>query len=214
MSRFTFVADHHDAYGVKRLCTLLAVSRSGFYRWRDAGPARAERERADLALTERIAGIHRESDSTYDSPRITAELRDEGRPVNHKRVERLMRRSGIVGVHLRKKVRTTIPAPDAMPVPDLLQRDFNAAAPNQKYVGDINLPPHQRRTIPPPRNGVGLALQAAGGLVDRRPHANRTRRRRPARALGPVPHVRGARGDRDPQSDEQGCARDRPRTGA
>lgn len=141
MSRFTFVADHHDAYGVKRLCTLLGISRSGFYRWREAGPARADRERADGLLTERIAEIHRESDSTYGSPRITAELRDQGRPVNHKRVERLMRRSGIVGVHLRKKVRTTIPAPDATPVPDLLQRDFTAAAPNRKYVGDITYLP-------------------------------------------------------------------------
>jgi transposase InsO family protein len=139
--RFQYVADHHDAYGVKRLCTLLAISRSGFYRWREAGPARAERERADRVLTERIAEIHRESDSTYGSPRITAELRDEGRLVNHKRVEQLMRRCGIVGVHLRKKVRTTIPAPDATPVPDLVQRDFNAAAPNQKYVGDITYLP-------------------------------------------------------------------------
>ncbi|RPK31989.1 Integrase core domain protein [Streptomyces sp. ADI92-24] len=52
-----------------------------------------------------------------------------------------MRLSGIVGVHLRKKVRTTIPAPDATPVPDLLQRDFNAATPNQKYVGDITYLP-------------------------------------------------------------------------
>jgi transposase InsO family protein len=139
--RFQFVADHHDAYGVKRLCSLLAVSRSGFYRWREAGPARAERDRVDRVLTERIAEIHQESDSTYGSPRITAELRDEGRPVNHKRVERLMRRCGIVGVHLRKKVRTTIPAPDAVPVPDLVQRDFTAAAPNQKYVGDITYLP-------------------------------------------------------------------------
>lgn len=141
MIRFQYVADHHDAYGVKRLCTLLAVSRSGFYRWREAGPARAERDRADRVLIERIAEIHRESDNTYGSPRITAELRDEGPLVNHKRVERLMRRSGIVGVHLRKKVRTTIPAPDATPVPDLVQRDFNAAAPNQKYVGDITYLP-------------------------------------------------------------------------
>ncbi|MGC0417865.1 transposase InsO family protein [Embleya sp. AB8] len=141
MIRFQYVADHHDAYGVKRLCTLLAVSRSGFYRRREAGPARAERERADRVPTERITEIHRESDSTYGSPRITAELRGEGRPVNHKRVERLMRRSGIVGVHLRKKVRTTIPALDATPVPDLLQRDFSATAPNQKYVGDITYLP-------------------------------------------------------------------------
>ncbi|MFF7159751.1 IS3 family transposase [Streptomyces sp. NPDC008139] len=141
VSRFTFVADHHSAYGVKRLCRLLHVSRSGFYRWREAAPARAEREHADQALSARIAEIHQESDSTYGSPRITAELREEGRPVNSKRVARLMRCHGIVGVHLRKKVRTSVPAPDAAPVPDLLQRDFTASAPNQKYVGDITYLP-------------------------------------------------------------------------
>jgi transposase InsO family protein len=141
VSRFQFVADHHGAYGVKRLCMLMAVSRSGFYRWRQAIPARAEREHADQMLTERITQIHQESDNTYGSPRITAELREGGPPVNHKRVQRLMRRGGIVGVHLRKKVRTTIPAPDAVPVPDLIRRDFTATQPNQKYVGDITYLP-------------------------------------------------------------------------
>lgn len=141
MSRFQFVADHHDAYGVKRLCVLLCVSRSGFYRWRQTAPARAEREHADQILTEDIAKVHRESGGTYGSPRVTAELRDRGRPVNHKRVARLMRRGGIVGVHLRKKVRTTVPAPDAVPVPDLIGRDFTAPQPNRKYVGDITYLP-------------------------------------------------------------------------
>lgn len=61
--------------------------------------------------------------------------------VNHKRVERVMRAFGIVGVHLRKKVRTTIPEPSATPVPDLLQRDFTAPEPNTRYVGDITYLP-------------------------------------------------------------------------
>lgn len=141
MSRFQFVEDHHRAFGVKRLCRVLEVSRSGFYRWREAAPARVERERADRMLTERIKEIHTESDGTYGSPRITAELRDATCPVNHKRVERLMREHGIVGVHLRKKIRTTVPEPEAAPVPDLLQRDFTATAPNTKYVGDITYLP-------------------------------------------------------------------------
>lgn len=52
-----------------------------------------------------------------------------------------MREAGIVGVHLRKKVTTTVPAPDAARVPDLLQRDFIASEPNTKYVGDITYVP-------------------------------------------------------------------------
>jgi transposase InsO family protein len=141
VSRFQFVEDNHGAYGVKRLCHILGISRSGFYRWRAASPVRAERERADQELGERIRQIHADSDGTYGRPRITAELRDTGQAVNHKRVGRVMRRVGIAGLHLRKKVRTTIPEPSAAPVPDLIERDFTAQAPNTRYVGDITYLP-------------------------------------------------------------------------
>lgn len=141
MSRFQFVDDHRDAFGVKRLCRMLNLSRSGFYRWLAGADARAKRARADAALAERIAEIHTESDGTYGAPRVTAELSEAGVHVNHKRVARVMRAWGIVGFHLRKKVRTTIPEPSATPVPDLLRRDFTAAEPNTKYVGDITYLP-------------------------------------------------------------------------
>ncbi|WP_157596645.1 IS3 family transposase [Streptacidiphilus rugosus] len=140
-SRFQFVEDHRDAYGVKRLCRMMQVSRSGFYRWLAGADARMERARADAELAERIARIHTDSDGTYGVPRVTAELRDAGDRINHKRVERVMRTFGIVGLHLRKKVRTTIPEPSATPVPDLLDRDFTAARPNTRYVGDITYLP-------------------------------------------------------------------------
>jgi transposase InsO family protein len=120
---------------------MLQVSRSGFYRWLAGADARAGRVRADAELAERISEIHRESDGTDGVPRVTAELKDTGRRVNHKRVERVMRKFHIVGLHLRKKVRTTIPEPSATPVPDLLRRDFTATTPNTKYVGDITYLP-------------------------------------------------------------------------
>lgn len=140
-SRFQFVDDHRGAFGVKRLCRMLNLSRSGFCRWLAGTDARAGRARADAELAERIAEIHRESDGTYGVPRVTAELHDTGVRVNHKRVARVMRAWGIVGFHLRKKVRTTLPEPSATPVPDLLRRDFTAQAPNTKYVGDITYLP-------------------------------------------------------------------------
>ena len=140
-SHFQFVDDHCDTFPVKWLCQLLEVSRSGFYRWRVAAPARAARASADEELAERIRAIHDDSDGTYGAPRVTAELRDAGIEVNHKRVERVMRVNGIVGVHLRKPVRTTVPDPYAAPVPDLIRRDFTASAPNTKYVGDITYLP-------------------------------------------------------------------------
>lgn len=141
MSRFQFVDDHRNTAPVKWLCQILEVSRSGFYRWLAAAPARAERARADDELATRIRAIHADFDGTYGAPRITAELRDAGIEVNHKRVERVMRENRIVGVHLRKPVRTTVPAPSATPVPDLIRRDFTASAPNTKYVGDITYLP-------------------------------------------------------------------------
>jgi transposase InsO family protein len=120
---------------------VLEVSRSGFYRWLKAAPARLARARVDARLARRIRKIHKESDGTYGVLRVTAELKDAGIDVNHKRVERVMRRIGIEGVHLRKKVRTTVPEPSATPVPDLLQRDFTASESNARYVGDITYLP-------------------------------------------------------------------------
>jgi transposase InsO family protein len=141
VSRFQFVADHAGAFGVKRLCRVLAVSPSGFYRWLAAAAGRAARAAADAELAVEIKKIHTEFDGTYGSPRVTAELRDAGLRVNHKRVERVMRTHRIVGVHLRKKVRTTVPEPSHQKVPDLLKRDFTAPGPNQRYVGDITYLP-------------------------------------------------------------------------
>ncbi|MFE5112056.1 IS3 family transposase [Streptomyces sp. NPDC056663] len=141
VSRFQFVEDHRGAFGVKRLCRVLECSRSGFYRWLAGAGARIARQLADAELAEHIHRIHTDSDGTYGSPRVAAELADAGMRVNHKRVGRVMRASGIVGVHLRKKVRTTIPEPSATPVPDLLRRDFTAPEPNTRYVGDITYLP-------------------------------------------------------------------------
>ncbi|WP_211831473.1 MULTISPECIES: IS3 family transposase [Streptomyces violaceusniger group] len=159
-SRFQFVDDHRGAFGVKRLCRMLQVSRSGFYRHLAGAQARAGRARADAELAERITEIHQESDGTYGAPRVTAELRDGGERINHQRVARVMRRFTIVGLHLRKKVRTTIPEPSATPVPDLLQRDHAATTPNTRYVGDI--------TYLPVGNGQFLYLATVLDLSSRR----------------------------------------------
>lgn len=63
---------------MKRLCRVVEVSRSGYYRWRAATGARVERALGDAELTGKIREIHTEWDGTCGSPRITAELRAEG----------------------------------------------------------------------------------------------------------------------------------------
>ena len=121
------------------MCRVLGVSPSGYYAWR-ARP-RSARARANERLLERIREIHKLSDETYGSPRIHAELQDEGQSVGLNRVSRLMRRGGLVGVTRRRKWRTTKRDKDARPAPDLVQRDFAAEGPDQLWVADITYVP-------------------------------------------------------------------------
>jgi transposase InsO family protein len=143
VSRFQFVADHRDAFEVKWLCVLVEIARSSFYAWCAAAEGRDARAAADAALAERIRVVHDE-DNTYGAPRITAELNEgvsEDDRVNHKRVARVMRGVGIAGYRRKRRVKTTVPDPANQKVPDLLSRDFTAARPNTKYVGDITYLP-------------------------------------------------------------------------
>lgn len=122
---------------------MIGIARSSFDKWLAAAPARAARLADDEALAARIRAVH-DQDRACGAPRITAELNDGAEPaarVNHKRVARVMRERSIVGVRLRRRVRTTVPDPDAQLVPDLLERDFTATEPNVKYVGDITYLP-------------------------------------------------------------------------
>ena len=143
MTRFQFVADHRDAFEVKRLCELVEVERSSYYAWEQARPGREARAAADAALAAKIQVMHA-ADNTLGAPRVTAELNDgvaDGERVNHKRVARVMRDNDIRGYCKRRKVTTTVPEPADQKVPDLLERDFTAEAPNLRYVGDITYLP-------------------------------------------------------------------------
>jgi transposase InsO family protein len=132
-----FVSAHAEMYGIKRICRVLEVSRSGYYRWTADAEARTERQAAEDALGAEIHEIHAEHRGDYGALRVHAELRGFGHTVNRKRVARLMRKHRIVGRHLRKKKRTTIPDRLSPPVPDLVRRDFTADALDEKWCGDI-----------------------------------------------------------------------------
>lgn len=72
-SRFRFISTHRASYGVKRLCRILAVSRSGFYRWAAAEPVRHDRAAAEDQLAGQIATVHADSGGVYGSPRVTVD---------------------------------------------------------------------------------------------------------------------------------------------
>jgi transposase InsO family protein len=115
----------------------MGVARYSFYHWQASAPARAARAADDAALAERIRRVHADFDGTYGVPRVTAELRDHGERVNHKRVARVMCDIGLQGLRLRRRHRTSIPDPAAAKAPDLIGRDFTAPVPYRRYVGDI-----------------------------------------------------------------------------
>ncbi|MCQ8193911.1 IS3 family transposase [Streptomyces rugosispiralis] len=140
---YRFIAAEKAAYPVALLCRVLGVVRSSFYAWLEAEEVRQARTRADDALAHEITVIHLASKGAYGVPRVHAELRRLGRTINRKRVERVMRERGIAGVTRRRRRSLARPAKQARPAPDLLGRDFTAARPGTRLVGDITYLPTQ-----------------------------------------------------------------------
>lgn len=126
---------HQAAHRVATQCRVLGVSSSGYYAWQHR-PLSA-RAQADGALTEQICAIHTRSRGTYGAPRIQAELAAQGTQVSRKRVARLLQAAGLAGVSRRSFVTTTRRDLTARPAPDLVQRVFTVAGPNQLWVADI-----------------------------------------------------------------------------
>ena len=165
MSRFQFVDAHHTTHGVKRLCQVLGLNRSSFYRWRAGRDARAARRDVDIALVKRMREYHQEFDGTIGVRRMTIELNEKAvQPINRKRVERLMHTHNIVGVNLRKPKKTTVKDQGARVVDDFLKRKFRAEAPNQVYVGDITYLPcgQGNSSIWPPSSTCAPGVWSAG----------------------------------------------------
>lgn len=130
---------HQAEYPIATMARVLEVSTSGFYAWRKRGPSKRARE--DAWLLERIETAHEESRGTYGAPRIHAELQEQGIRVGRKRVARLMREAGLVGVSRRRGTRTTTPGGETRPAPDLVDRDFAASGANELWVADITYVP-------------------------------------------------------------------------
>lgn len=117
----------------------MGVSRSGFYAWQSREPS--ARDVADRELTDLIRQIHAASRESYGAPRIHAELADSGVHVGRKRVERLMKAAGLVGVSRRRGTRTTIRDERVRPSADLVDRNFYTDQPNVLWVADITYVP-------------------------------------------------------------------------
>lgn len=137
---FRFIDAEKGNFDVAVMCRVLGVSRSGYYAWARRSPS--ERTLANAALVEDVRRVHAESDGTYGSRRVHAQLRREGHRVNLKRVERLMRVEGIQGAYVPAKRRggggEGVLGVDGVRVwPDLVKRDFQPAGPNELWCSDL-----------------------------------------------------------------------------
>jgi putative transposase len=133
------VKSHQAKYRISTMCRMLEISTSGYYAWATRPPS--ARTISDLLLGDRVEALWRDSRETYGRPRIQSDLVDEGIHVSDKRVARLMKERSIHGASRRKGFKTTVRDRDARPAPDLVDRKFTAAAPNQLWVADITYVP-------------------------------------------------------------------------
>ena len=133
--RFRFVEEHRDAFPSARLCQVMNVSLRGLRAFRSRPASR--RQRSDMVTLAHIKEQSRLSLSSYGRPRMTEELKEIGLNIGHRRVGRLMRQNGISVVRTRKHKATTDSNHKFNIAPNLLDRNFTADGPNQKWAGDI-----------------------------------------------------------------------------
>lgn len=133
--KYRFIDGHRAAYPVERLCRVLAVSRSSYYAWRKRRPS--VRQQQDAVLGVQIRLQHTRSRATYGSRRLRQALRAEGMVCSRARVARLMRQHGLE-TRIRRAYRvTTRPNPRLPIAPNLLDRQFTATRPNEKWLADF-----------------------------------------------------------------------------
>ena len=133
--RFALIHMEKASHSVAALCRNLEVTRQGYYAWRKRPPSSSVE--ADAALNESIREVFRESRESYGSPRVRRELRARGATVSKRRVERAMRAMGLTPPTPRKIRKTTVRNPDDAVAPNLLDRNFTASRPNERWVTDI-----------------------------------------------------------------------------
>ena len=134
--RFQLIDAAKKEFPVQRLCKVLGVSQSGYFAWRDRPASRRQRE--DMVVLAHVRSAFALSNGTYGSPRMVQELRDQGLQVGRRRTARLMRDNGLRARQKRRFKRTT-DSEHAFPVaPNLIDQDFAATGPNQKWGVDIS----------------------------------------------------------------------------
>jgi len=137
--KYAFIHSKRNRHNLIRLCRLMRVSRSGYYRW--LNDPLGKRGRQDQKLRPKILRVFTESKRIYGSPRVTAKLQQVGIGVGENRVARLMREMGLRSI-IQRKFKATTNSNHNRPVSkNILKRRFNPLKPNQVWAGDITYVP-------------------------------------------------------------------------
>jgi len=134
--RFALIDAAKAEFPVHRLCGVLGVSQSGYFAWKDRPASR--RHRDDMVLLAYVRSAFARSNGTYGSPRMTRELQDAGLLVGRRRTARLMRENGLRARQKRRFKRTTDSHHGWPVAPNLLDQDFTATRPDEKWGADIS----------------------------------------------------------------------------
>ncbi len=149
--KYAFIEEQRTQHCIERMCSMLEISRAGYYEWR--GRPESMRSQADAELRAAIVEAHTKSRRTYGRPRIHAELAAQGVRVGSKRIGRIMKSPGIAGVRPRRFRKTTDSAHGLPVAANALARQFNVAqvgTKNRMWAGDISVLQ---------QHGRGLAMQ-------------------------------------------------------
>lgn len=135
--KYTFIHGHRQTFHIQLMCKALGVARSGYYGWCKRGGKPSLRRRQQAVLDQRVAEVFQRRRGRSGAPRLVLDLIDDGLSVNRKTVAASLQRQGLRAKAARKFKATTNSRHSLPVAPNLLEQDFTAKGPNQKWVGDI-----------------------------------------------------------------------------
>lgn len=136
--RYAFIEAHREEFTLVRMCRVLGVSPSGYYDWR--GRRESARSRRHKRLGKHLEAFFKASHETYGSRRLRDDMHDAGEVVGRHTVRRLMRWLALAPKSV-KKFRVTTDSRKTIAAPNLLNQDFRAEHPDQRWVSDVTFIP-------------------------------------------------------------------------
>src|SRR4051795_6833222 len=167
--RFRLIDVAKEDFPVQRACKVLGVSQSGYFAWRDRPACRRQRE--DMVLLAHVRSAFALSLGTYGSPRMTCELQEGGLKVGRRRTARLMRENGLRARQNRRYKRTTDSQHGWPVAPNLIDQNFEAERPDEKWgrrhllcldSRGVAVSGRRHRPLRPPRRRLGWRPASSG----------------------------------------------------